>query len=420
MNHCTGGARTTVSGTIYDPAGKIPIYNVSVYVPNAPLADIADGPSCDPCDPATGSSLLSGSPIAITKTDTAGRFTLGMVGGDVPAGDGVPLVIQVGKWRRQVTLGAVAGCQDNLLEDTDHNLRLPRNKGEGHIPKMALTTGSLDALECLLRKIGIDELEFTPETADGRVNFYAGGGGTSVYDARLNGGAPITPVHPWWDSLDNLKKYDIILHSCEGGQGDYRNGPPTSAKSMQARQALQDFADMGGRVFASHWHSYWFQSGPPAFQRIATWTIANGLPNPNTAFIDAARTPLTQWMVNVMGSPANMPGRVVLAQNASNTTVGAAAGGTISERWIYGNRNDQPPVYLAANTPVPATPTDPGGTCGKVVVSDIHVSAGAGTNSDQPNRPYPTGCITTDLSPQEKVLEYMLFDIASCVAPIVP
>jgi hypothetical protein len=125
-------------------------------------------------------------------------------------------------------------------------------------------------------------------------------------------------------------------------------------------------------------------------------------------------------MTNVMGSPANMPGRVVLAQNASNTTVGAVTGGTISERWIYGNRNDQPPVYLAANTPVPATATAPGGTCGKVVVSDIHVSAGAGTNSDQPNRPYPTGCITTDLSPQEKVLEFMLFDIASCVTPIIP
>jgi len=294
MVRCPAGTRTTVSGTIYDPAGKIPLYNISVYVPNAPLADIADGPSCDPCDSATGTSLLSGSPISITKTDVAGRFTLGMMGGDVPAGDGVPLVIQVGKWRRQVMLGAVAACQDNPLADADHNLRLPRNKAEGHIPKMALTTGSLDALECLLRKIGIDELEFTPETADGRVNFYAGGGGTSSYDARLNAGAPITAVHPWWDSLDNLRKYDIILHSCEGGQGDYRNGPPMSAKSMAARQALQDFADMGGRVFASHWHSYWFQSGPPAFQRIATWTIANGLPNPNTAFIDAGRTALTR------------------------------------------------------------------------------------------------------------------------------
>ena len=54
-----------------------------------------------------------------------------------------------------------------------------------------------------------------------------------------------------------------------------------------------------------------------------------------------------------------------------------------------------------------------------LAILDLHVSAG-GDGSDKPNKPFPTGCVTTTMSPREKVLEFMLFDIASCVAPIIP
>ena len=46
---CTGTTKTTISGTVYDPAGVNPLYNVIVYVPRGPLPSLAQGASCERC-----------------------------------------------------------------------------------------------------------------------------------------------------------------------------------------------------------------------------------------------------------------------------------------------------------------------------------------------------------------------------------
>jgi hypothetical protein len=55
---CTG-AGTTISGQVFDPAGKVPLYNVLLYVPNTALGPIPTGATCDRCD-----SPISGTPVA--------------------------------------------------------------------------------------------------------------------------------------------------------------------------------------------------------------------------------------------------------------------------------------------------------------------------------------------------------------------
>src|SRR5205085_494613 len=152
----------------------------------------------------------SGKPIAATLTDTKGDFVLD----NVPVGAAVPLVVQIGKWRRQITLPPMNACANNPVQDPNL-LRLPRNQKEGNIPRIALTTGGYDRLECLLRKIGIEDGEFTAEGGAGRVNLYGGRGtlvspATAQYAPALNAGATFTPAVNLWGDPANLKKYDMV------------------------------------------------------------------------------------------------------------------------------------------------------------------------------------------------------------------
>ena len=66
---------------------------------------------------------------------------------------GFPFFAETRAWGRQVTIPAVNPCVNNPV---DPGLtHLPRDKTEGHMPKIALTTGKSDALECFVRKMGV-------------------------------------------------------------------------------------------------------------------------------------------------------------------------------------------------------------------------------------------------------------------------
>jgi len=412
---CGGTTKTTLTGRVFDPAGKVPLYNVVVYVPNDEPAPLSAGLG-DTCDRCAGS--VSGSPIALTSTNANGDFALE----NVPAGTDFPLVIQIGKWRRKVTIPAVPACQSAGVDPT--LTRLPKNRSEGDIPRIALATGSADPLECLLRKVGLDDSEFGIAGSDARVHLYAGGStAPDTATASFNGGGAFGQATSLWGSLDELKKYDIVMLSCEGGELE-------GSKPEPARQALYDYANVGGRVFASHYHHYWFSNSPVASVKgIASWvndytcsplgapgqggacpveeeppkeTIVNA--TVNTDFAKGAA--MKEWLKNTQSltGPGDTLPIQEMRHNVASVTNDALSWMTVQNPKAS---NKVAHEYISFNTPVGASDD---AVCGRVVYSDLHVGSG-----DKTGEPFPKGCTTVDLTPQQKALEFMLFDLSSCI-----
>ncbi len=391
---------TTISGTVYAPNGTLPLYGIDVYVPNQDVADPLDGAICDRC-----TDSIPGYPLSKATTDEAGKFTLI----NVPAGQNVPIIISSGKWRRTIMVSTVAECTDTALPAAD--TRLPKNKSEGSLPKIAITTGNADALECLPRKLGIDDSEIGPPGSAARLHLFSGNGRSSFAAGHAGGTGMIPSATPFWSDVNNLRPYDIVFLSCEGAQN-----PLT--KPQAALDAMKAYADLGGRVFASHWHNIWVggefnnENGgtgqsPDVWANIAEWNANTNL-STATDLIDEANNPkgssFATWMLNVMGSTTR--GEIPVTQPRLTAS---AVDLTKAERWVYLPRSgtDYPQTFQFT-TPNEAPIND---RCGKVVFSDMHVSAdsvGSGA--------YPGGCSTQPLTPQEKALAFMFFDIASCVA----
>jgi len=450
---CASGGDTTISGKVFDPAGNNPLYNVAVYVPSVPLEPLPRGvpTGADACN---CSALYKSGAITTAQTAVDGSFTLK----NAPAGSMVPVVLQIGKWRRLVHID-VNACQPNA--QADGALTLPGSVAAGDVddnmPDIAVSTGYADTLECLMHRMGVADSEYVAgNSTSGHIHLFAGGIGTSKPQPTSRGAqeVPATPGAPpsdtaLWDSANDLMPYDITLLSCEGGE------------TYDAKPAnLETYLNAGGRVFASHFHYAWF-SGPMASGQsysapmdwggnLASWALApttnsgpiggvvdqtlnlNGMPFPKGQALE-------QWLMLVGGLSTGQKGvnvgDVPIFDPRYNAVVTSSH--KPSQPWITSDGSGRggmagETMYFSFDTPVnltPATGPDAGEAsyCGRAVFSDLHVG---GSYTTKDNAPAPAGCSpgpitgTTGvaLSEQEKVLEFMIFDLSSCVVPdtIVP
>lgn len=393
---CATGTSTTVSGAVYDPAGKIPLYNALVYVPNLPVPPLVPGASCARCDTNELGSVTE------TLTGPDGRFFLP----DMPVGSDIPVVIRVGKWRRQITVRNVPRCVDTPLTDTEQT-SLPSNKSEGDIPLIAITTGGSDSLECLLLRMGVEPSEFTTADGDGRIHLYAGtDSGTSVPTTMLDSGAVLPHADELWSDVDALSAYDLVILSCEGDANE-------NQRPAGARQAVHDYTELGGRLLVSHWHHRWISDGPAPMPEVAEFSDRLDPETPAIAAVNALfpkGQALAEWLVNVGASTTYRELQILDARD--NVQAVNPMYATEWTRTLNAMEGNTPSILNFAFDMPLTVPNDM--KCGRVAYTGVHALVSLDATQDSPGDPFPSHCQLRDLTPQEKLLAFTLFDLSSC------
>ena len=174
---------------------------------------------------------------------------------------------------------------------------------------------------------------------------------------------------------------------------------------------MHDWLGQGGKLFAAHDQSAWFQNGPLDFQETATWrTPSSGAAAcPDCAVDDSFQkgSDLLQWLQALGLVPDG--GTQLPLSNVTDSVSTVNLSTTI--RWVYDPTGGDTKL-LSFATPVGGI--DAGITnaarqyCGKAVFFDLHAGG-------PPEGDVPGSCSVADLTPDEKLLEYQLFDDSICV-----
>jgi hypothetical protein len=478
---CPVNSPTRLTGRVITPgrtdligelANRVGVPNAFVYIlRNNDVGDLPDigtgipdgGTSCDRCsDQDLGPVLTS------AITDSSGEFTLE---GNIPFGEDFLLVTKVGKFRRAEVVPALAvgnKCTTIALTETmpGNPTRLPRAMNDGlavNIPRIAISTGQIDAMECVFAKMGIAANQFTRPQLGGPIHLYrangawpdqqsfdcnaCGGGAGTTPDAcrTTNCGGASTAARTSFlaavsdanlhDTLPSLSAYDTVVYDCEGLGWDstfaQRGTPGTGSNGDR----LREYVNRGGRMFASHLSFSWLhQNGTTPYAALtpfdtglgnaATWNTTLYTDSSGTGQVSLGRTraspriqSFADWMTNEgLTNGSNQftitdPRSMVF--DTDQTRLGAA-----SEEFVF--RQDSPDTdqtgdgrvqQFSFNTPYAAPLED---SCGRVAYSGFHVAATGGGSSPFLNSVFPAHCAGT-LTAQEKVLLFMLFDLGACV-----
>jgi hypothetical protein len=365
------------------PNGTDPVPRAFAYVPRS-LTPIPSGVACDTCAVLEDPSWVS------VETGIDGRFTLDLA--QVPLDEPVTLAIRKGRFRKVTEIVPECGTVGAAVAATT----LPGASAAGDLPRLAVASGNADHLDALLVELGITEFDCFEGRTTSTQNCPA---------AQATGERIVTLL----EDATRLSQYSILFLSCAPNiWSSY-----SSAQRAAIVANLGAWVAQGGRMFVTdHSYDYIAQTWPEAVawhgpERAApspwevgtlagkganvglapaagsTYTgtiddaaIADWLALPEIGVTSAPTIALTGWLA---------PWTVQRSLPAGTTQL---VHGTVD--WDYAGSG-------RTTEELPLTSQFLVNDCGRVIYSSYHTTSGA------------------SLTAQERILEYLVLDVASCL-----
>jgi hypothetical protein len=400
---------TTITGTVYSPLGPPgtgvttagdPIPNILVYIPQTPAQLTAFPQGTQSLGCASQPNLVQGNPLVNATTAADGTFSL--VTNGITTSGTYDVVIQAGKWRRQYPNTQITACTtNNINSQYSGGLAMPSNQSQGDLPHIAVVTGSADGIECIFHQIGISDSEVTDPSGTGSINLYQGSYSAGEYASTSV--SPYPKEAALMENATTLNSYDVVIFGCQGGQLEGTSttatvglANPNLTQGAADLANLVNFADYGGRIFATHYEYVWLSKVQP-FESAATWlngTEPVSETGPVPALIDTSYAEgaiLAQWLKNIGALYNNIPNEIGLSYVRQDTS---AVNNPPAQTWVnLIGVSGTPSMQFTFNTPVgtSGTPTvaatyvnnttvfQPGDTADSITISVTNNSSTATT-----------------------------------------
>ena len=387
---CPAGTTTEIVGRVFAGNGTDPVPGAAVFIPVYSLPEIRPGTGCDLCNDIPLS-------VAGATTEFDGSFRLrGTAAGTVP------IVVRLGRFQRVVTMDVIPCVENNITPDpgtSNKGVRLPRKSKEldtqDEIPRIAVISGDYDQVECVLKRIGVDQID--------------------MYNGRAAGSTSPPSIAQMGALLGDetkLLSYNILIVNCTDNQYQTLLALPAVKKN------LEKFVRSGGRLYVTDWaydvieqipefspYLCFEPQTPPGAPMCMVGSESPAVADTRTSYGGASRVldrDMQNWLkqfpsVINANNDVNIDYSFIVVNNASSSMT------TPTKVWVQG------PAGKYGTRPL--TVTFDYQSCGRVHFSTYNTEPDGTVNEALR---WPSNC-KANFTPQERLLEYLFFNIASCV-----